>query len=216
MKFFYLNISVLTNIFGLASLVYCSIFSSIGLNTQKGNKLYTIETTDHVIVVKNNTVIFDYLEQANIKEPVQIQVIETPEFGEVKLDEHHSFGYTPDLNLCEKEDQFTYLMTTESQTIKVVVSIDILCESLTIFNGIALQEEDNKLEKFKILGVENYPNNELHIFDNEGKEIYQVQGYQNNWDGAVDSSEHLVTENLYYYVFNDGEGNYYSGYLIKN
>lgn len=203
-------------ILGLLCLFSWSGFTPSFNQHQNPNTNLSIETTDHVIVVKNNTVIFDYLEQADTKDPVQIRVIETPKFGEVQLNDDQSFGYTPTPNLCEEEDQFTYLLTTGEQSTQVVVSIEILCESLTIFNGIAAGDKDKKLENFKILGIENYPNNALHIFDNEGKQIYEAEGYQNNWSGDVDSTEHLVEENLYYYVFNDGQGNYYSGYLMKN
>jgi len=203
-------------ILGLFCLFIWSGFTPSFYQNQNPNTNLSIETTDHVIVVKNNTVIFDYLEQADTKDPVQIRVIETPKFGEVVLNEDQSFGYTPSPNLCEEEDRFTYLLTAGEQTATVVVSIEILCESLTIFNGIATNDIDKKLEKFKVLGIENYPNNVLHIFDNEGKEIYEAESYQNNWAGEVDSTDHLVEENLYYYVFNDGQGNYYSGYLMKN
>ena len=205
-----------TRILGLLCLFIWSSFTPSFNHNQNPNTNLSIETTDHVIVIKNNTVIFDYLEQADTKDPVQIRVIEMPKFGEVVLNEDQSFGYTPSPNLCEEEDQFTYLLTAGDQSSKVVVSIDILCESLTIFNGIAANEKDDKLENFKVLGVENYPNNVLHIFDNEGQEIYEAESYQNDWAGDVDSTEHLVEENLYYYVFNDGKGNYYSGYLMKN
>jgi len=203
-------------IIGTISLFFWNTFVPVFNQNQNPNSLYSIETSDHIIVVKNNTVIFEYLEQADIKEPVQIRVIETPKFGEVILNEDQSFGYTPSPDLCEVDDEFAYLLTSNGTSIKVTVSIEVLCESLTIFNGIAQNEDDKKLENFRILGVENYPENALHIFDNEGREIYEVEGYQNNWSGDVDSSEHLVDENLYYYVFSDGKGNYYSGYLMKH
>ncbi len=213
-----LNFKKLINsrILGLSCLLFWSNFTPFFNQNQKSNIDFSIETTDHVIVVKNNTVIFDYLEQADTEDPVQIRVIETPKFGEVILNDDQSFGYTPSPDLCAEEDQFTYLLTTNEAPIKVVVSIEILCESLTIFNGIAEDENDKKLTNFKILGVENFPNNQLHIFDNEGKEIYEAEEYQNNWSGEADSSEHMIQDNLYYYVFNDGKGNYYSGYLMKN
>ena len=216
MTLFKKNNFINLRILGLLCLFIWSGFIPSFNQYQNPNTNLSIETSDHIIVVKNNTVIFDYLEQADTKDPVQIRVIETPKFGEVILNEDQSFGYTPSPNLCEEEDQFTYLMTAGEQSTKVVVSIEILCESLTIFNGIAANEEDKKLENFKVLGIENYPNNVLHIFDNDGREIYEAESYQNNWAGDVDSSEHLVEENLYYYVFNDGKGNYYSGYLMKN
>ena len=203
-------------ILGIVGLFFWNTSMLIFNQNQNPNRLYSIETNDHIIVVKNNTVIFDYLEQADVKDPVQIRVIETPKFGEVILNEDQSFGYTPSPDLCEVEDEFAYLLTTNGTSTKVTVSIEVLCETLTIFNGIAQTEEDKKLENFKILGVENYPDNALHIFDNEGKEIYEAEGYQNDWSGDVDSTEHLVGENLYYYVFSDGNGNYYSGYLMKH
>jgi len=171
---------------------------------------------DHVIVVKNNTVIFEYLKQAIQNEPVQIRVIETPEFGEVVLKADQAFEYTPTPNLCKQEDQFTYLVQTDKSSAKVVVSIEILCENLTIYNGMATGENDKKIGKFKILGVENFPENSLYIFDNEGNQIYTAKDYKNDWNGKVDSTEHLIPETPYFYVFNNGRGNYYSGYLNKN
>jgi hypothetical protein len=182
------------------------------------NEKLKIETIDHVIVVKNNSVVFDYLEQADIKDPVQIRVIDKPKFGEVRIEENNSFKYEPTPDLCDLEDQFTYLINQADKSIKVVVSIEILCETLTIINGISTDKEEEALKYFKIIGIENFPNNTLHIFDNEGNEIYAVNGYQNDWNGNYlkeEAEQEMIAENLYYYVFNDGNGNYYSGYLNK-
>ena len=91
--------------------------------------LSLIEATDHVIVVKNNTVIFEHLEQEEVKVPVQIRVIEAPKFGVVSLNEDNTFEYSPPPNLCGAIDQFTYHMTIEEKSFNVIVSIEILCES---------------------------------------------------------------------------------------
>lgn len=179
--------------------------------------LSLIETTDHVIVVRNNTVIFDYLEQEDSQSPVQLRVIEKPKFGVVSLNEDNTFEYSPTPDLCEEEDQFTYQMTIGHQLTNVVVSIEILCESITIYSGIVSNKaEEKKLEHFKILGVENFPENSLHIFDNSGREIYEIESYQNDWEGQLAESENLADEAMYYYVFKDGTGNYFSGYLRQN
>jgi len=38
--------------------------------------------------------------------------------------------------------------------------------------------------------------------------------YKNTWDGTDKNGEPLVSEdNVYYYVFNDGEGGIFSGYM---
>ena len=144
-----------SRILGLISLFFWNtIIPNFNQNhAQKPSKQFSIETTDHIIVIKNNTVIFDYLEQADVKDPVQIRVIETPKFGEVILNDDQSFGYTPSPDLCEVNDEFAYLITADGTSTKVTVTIEVLCENLTIFNGIAQNEKDKKLENFKILGV---------------------------------------------------------------
>ena len=215
MSEFHLNTIKNSRIFGMISLfLWTNLFQFT--TTQNPNIYFNLETQDHIIVVKNNTVTFDYLEQADVKGPVQLRVIETPKFGEVLINEDQSFSYTPSPNLCESEDTFTYQLIAAEKTYKVDVSIDILCETLTIYNGLATNSQDKKLENFKILGVENYPENTLHIFDNDGQEIYEAKAYKNDWNGEVNASGHLTPNNLYYYVFSDGEGNYFSGYLVKN
>ena len=65
-------------ILGFLCLLIWSGFTPSFNHNQNPNTTLSIETTDHVIVIKNNTVIFDYLEQADTKDPVQIRVIETP------------------------------------------------------------------------------------------------------------------------------------------
>jgi len=177
-----------------------------------------IETNDHIIVVKNNSVVFDYLQTEEENEnPVLLRVIEQPKFGEVHLNADQTFEYTPLQNLCEKEDAFVYQMTISKQVMEVTVSIDILCETITVLNGMSTVKDAGKLEKFTILGIENFPNNSLYVFDDFGNEIFQKNGYSNDWAGISEVNNKTIEENrMYFYVFNDGGGHYYSGYLQIN
>jgi len=122
------NIFKNSRILGLISLFFWNTFiPTFNQNhAQKPSQQFSIETTDHIIVIKNNTVIFDYLEQADVKDPVQIRVIETPKFGEVILNDDQSFGYTPSPDLCEVNDEFAYLLTANGTSTKVTVSIEVL------------------------------------------------------------------------------------------
>ena len=184
-------------------------------STQK----HTYEIEDHVIVVKNNSVIFDLLQtEEAVESPVSIRVIEQPKFGELTLNEDQSFEYAPLQNLCEKDDLIIYEMTKDGIMTEVTVHIEILCESLTIMSGISKSKEANQsaLETFKILGVQNYPNNTLYIFDDIGNQVFQQKNYNNEWEGILEDQEQMETHRMYYYVFNDGGGNFYSGYLHIN
>ena len=53
-----------------------------------------LKTEDHVIVVKNNSVVFDLLQtESEFNNPVKIRVIEHPKFGDVTLNNDQSFEY---------------------------------------------------------------------------------------------------------------------------
>jgi len=182
------------------------------------NKIIS-QQDDHVIVVRNNSVIFDFFPTEKIVEsPVSIRVIEQPKFGELTLNDDQSFEYAPLQNLCEKDDLIIYEMKSGENIIEVTVFIEILCESLTIMSGLgkAKTSEESKVETFKILGVENFPNNFLYIFDDTGHQVFEQQSYDNEWTGLLEDSRQMDANQLYYYVFNDGGGNFYSGYLQIN
>jgi len=70
---------------------------------------------------------------------------------------------------------------------------------------------DSELRTFTILGVEDYPENTLSIFDKWGHEVFSTEAYNNDWDGTVDGV--MVELGTYYYMFTDGKGKTYSGYL---
>ena len=172
-----------------------------------------------MLVVRNNSVVFDYLQtEEEIGSPVSIRVIEQPKFGDVTLNEDQSFEYAPLQNLCEKDDLFVYEMTIGEQTTEVSVSIEILCESITIFNSMGYEPAENSKAptNFTILGLENFPNNSLYVFDDDGQQVYQKKGYENDWDGTIEETKTLEEDRMYYYVFTDGGGTYYSGYLQIN
>ena len=82
--------------------------------------------------------------------------------------------------------------------------------------ALAYLAQGYKLKNFTIHGVENFPNNFLYVFDNAGEEILHKDSYTNDWNGSLDTTSFLEKSRMYYYVFNDGGGNYYSGYLQIN
>ena len=64
---------------------------------------------------------------------------------------------------------------------------------------------DGVNDVFVIEGIENYPNNELIIFNRWGAEVFRANGYSNDWDGKSTSDFNIWGEDLptgtYYYLF---------------
>lgn len=61
-------------------------------------------------------------------------------------------------------------------------------------NGDALNEE------FRILRIQNYPNNELRIYNREGALLYLKENYNNEWNGKDDAGNELP-DGTYFFNF---------------
>jgi gliding motility-associated-like protein len=75
---------------------------------------------------------------------------------------------------------------------------------------------DGKNDWFKINGIENYPANELFIFNRWGNQVYQAKGYTNSagWDGKGKSGGALPTGTYYFILnLNDSQGQVYRGFV---
>ncbi len=169
---------------------------------------------DNAIVLLNNTVIFDPLENDVINGDVmELSVIESPKYGTVTIDKYDSFVYKPAKELCEVTDEFTYLVANESGESVGKIVINVICEEITIFSGFS-PNEDEVNDYFTIIGIERFPNNTLSVFNQWGEEVYTAENYQNDWNGEVNGMK--LEKDIYYYVFDDGKNNVYSGYLQLN
>jgi gliding motility-associated-like protein len=85
--------------------------------------------------------------------------------------------------------------------------LDTLKTELFIPNAIT-PNGDGKNDVLKIDGIEQFPNNELVIFNRWGDVLYKAKPYQNDWQGVNQSGGELP-EGTYYYVLklnvNDGK-----------
>jgi gliding motility-associated-like protein len=65
--------------------------------------------------------------------------------------------------------------------------------------------EDGLNDRFEILGLEQYPDNELRVFNVHGNEVYRKAGYDNSWDGTSASNlnrgRRLPTGTYYYALY---------------
>lgn len=74
---------------------------------------------------------------------------------------------------------------------------------------------DGYNDHFIILNVLNYPTNYLKVFNRWGETVYYASPYLNLWDGKSNQANAMLGEEcspgVYYFEFNDGNGNIASG-----
>jgi len=176
-----------------------------------------IGIADNAFVLKNNTLIFDVLENDKIDGEILGFGIEIyPSYGEVIVNEDLTVTYIPNENVCEESDYFYYYVEDAEGPKLVEVNVDIICEPITVINGFYGDSSEVEPPSFTILGAENYPDNSLYVFSDDGEEVFYSEGYMNEWNGQNSDSENIEEDRIYYYVFNDGLGGTYSGYLQMN
>ena len=169
------------------------------------------EFDEELVVVKGHQLRFDIAEDAI--QTKEVYFSEQPEFGQVTNDGQGTLTYAPNKGVCEEQDFFSYTIDTENGPKTVKVAIDIICETLTVISGFS-PDGDGVNDNFTILGIQNYPNNSLTIFNKWGETVFKQKGYNNNWNGERMDGESIdADDSTYYYVLDNGEGELLSGYV---
>ena len=82
---------------------------------------------------------------------------------------------------------------------------------------------DNYNDVFKIEGIENYPGNEIKIFNRWGNQVFEMVEYDNSWDGTQNVGTDVVGDKLptgtYYYILDSkdetiGENGIFRGFIF--
>ncbi len=100
----------------------------------------------------------------------------------------------------------------------IMVSVDKHAEEVFIPEGFS-PNGDGFNDRFVILGLENFPENELMVFNRQGVEVFHRVNYENDWDGRPESGSILggiLPEGTYYYIFKFGEQNIRKGTIYLN
>ena len=142
-------------------------------------------------------------------------VVTPPNFGDLMLNPDGTATYTPNSGYCDQDDPdtYTYALCNENGCDTTTSFVYVLCTDpgdFQIYNGFS-PNGDGLNDVFFIQGVEAFPNNVTCIFNRWGNQVFRQEGYQNTWGGEWETS--IVPSGTYFYVFDNGEGTTYSGYV---
>ena len=71
---------------------------------------------------------------------------------------------------------------------------------------------DGENDNWVIPGIENFPNNEVSVYNRWGSIVFNARPYQNDWQGTNNGGKDLVTGAYYYVVkLNDEDNTVYGG-----
>jgi gliding motility-associated-like protein len=172
---------------------------------------YLIAVNDTVITGQQQGIVINILDNDIIPNNyiADFHILHQPSTGTLHILPDLQVLYTPGQAFCGN-DQFSYIICNEVNCDTATVYISVSCKELVIHNGFS-PNGDGVNDTFIIEGIDQYPNNEIVIFNRWGNEVFRKKRYNNEWNGTW--SNGIVPDGTYYYVLEDGEGGRYAGWV---
>ncbi|MDE5420929.1 cadherin domain-containing protein [Ancylomarina sp. DW003] len=190
-----------------------------------------------VLPVNDAPLVFDFemeVKEASLNNPINLEspydpdgdrlsvkILSTVEFGEIVQSDGQLLNDNDVLTVDELlnmefnareryvgELTMIYEVSDESGLSAIGrVKINVLPIDVFIPNAIT-PNSDNLNDRFKIVGLEKFPDNSLQIFNRWGNIVYKKRSYDNSWEGYGNVkgqiSNHRLPPGTYYYVFKFG------------
>jgi gliding motility-associated-like protein len=149
-----------------------------------------------------------------------VSIVSDPKHGIVELNADGFIIYTPDLNFAGN-DTITYMICdkgtpSKCSTARVIITIFPIrpASDIEIYN-LVTPDGDGKNDFWYIGGIENFPDNDVQIFNRWGTKIKEYAGYNNTnkrWDGTNDKNKYLP-EGVYFYIIKIKDLKSYTGWV---
>ena len=172
----------------------------------------TLIGTPIVLDIKGNDILFGGITDIFILEQPLYGTLGTPgNPDQINLD--CSVTYNASDEFCERRDQFSYVVCTPTGCDTATVCIWIECVDIVIFTAMS-PNGDGVNDVFYISNIEDFPENELTIYNRWGNKVYTTEGYSNTWEGTW-RGDRQVPDGTYFYILElKGEDNrVFKGYL---
>ena len=181
------------------------------------NGAVNVAVNDTITTVRNRKVVANPTENDKVIGNItEVMITQQPQFGTVEVNADMTITYTPASEYCDEEevDVFSYELCTDgADCVTAEISVKVHCEKILVHTGFS-PNNDGINDYLTVIGLEQYPDHELTIFNSWGAEIFTVKDYRNDWNGTWDGND--LPDGTYYYVLNDGKGNVTSGYIQIN
>ncbi len=140
----------------------------------------------------------------------------SPDDGTVVINPDNTITFTPAADICARDVSFVYEVCNPipDSCSQATITICIECDRLVVFTAVS-PNGDGMNDVFYVAKIEDFPNNNLQIFNRWGNLVYQEEGYLNTWAGTYEGDP--LPDGAYFFVLevNVGEDQIetYRGYL---
>jgi gliding motility-associated-like protein len=154
--------------------------------------------------LKNTPIVIDFLANDTLfggKDTVYlIQLPGELNSGQAVLNLDNSITYIPSDPFCDRNDRFSYVGCSPNGCDTATVYIYIKCIELTVFSAIS-PNNDGVNDYFHIAKIEDFPVNQVWVYNRWGNLVYEKNGYRNDnpWPGAWGFDIELP-DGTYYYI----------------
>jgi gliding motility-associated-like protein len=143
---------------------------------------------------------------------VEMKLLSKPRLGSLVMTNTMKMEYSNNKDECGVVDTFNYYICNQDGCDTAKVSIYIRCAKVKVYSGFS-PNGDASNETFTIMDIDQFPNNELRIFNRWGNEVMFEKGYKNTWKGTWNNQN--LPDGTYFYLLDlgDREHTMFSGYL---
>jgi gliding motility-associated-like protein len=173
-----------------------------------------IANFDTARVEINKTVLINILKNDTLNKYILLETSVQPKHGILSYRTDGSAYYVPTSEFWGR-DSFVYLLCnlTGCDTAKVYIEVRE-GNKMVVYNGFS-PNGDGMNDRLIIRGIENYPNNEVVIYNRWGNEIFKRKGYTNDDGWRGDWNGQIVIDGTYFYAiyYNDEKKQVKTGYI---
>lgn len=198
--------------FGLVDTVFISIQSIDVLDSSD-----FIAINDTMFTNIDEAILFNPSANDILPGPIDsITIMALPANGTANLNPDGTILYTPNPGYTSNgiPDTIIYRVCYQGECRIASSFVFVSPPGIQVLQGFS-PNGDGVNDLFVIENIEEYPNNELCIFNRWGNRVFQVTNYQNDWDGTWESST-VLPDGTYFYVLDveiDSSTEQYTGYI---
>jgi|688.fasta_scaffold02231_8 gliding motility-associated-like protein len=223
-----------TNFFGSDSFTYQVSDGQGGIDTATVTITVVsvpdpIAVNDQFTTNEDESIDGDVTVNDNDLDGYDLSVSDGPDNGTLFFNEDGTFTYTPNENY-NGFDEFTYEACLNGDCYEATVTIIIVPmpdDNLVIPAGFS-PNDDGMNDTFQIDNIDQYPDNNLKIFNRWGNIVFEMKGYNSTaeWNGTTEAGGVVVgskvPEGTYFYILDPGastlnpttETEVRSGYIV--
>jgi gliding motility-associated-like protein len=225
-----------SNLSGGGNYAWSSSANISNVELVKAGGVYTVSysnicgSTSATIAVRQSTLIPDFIFSPSAgTAPLSVSFTNT---SISNINNNWNFGNSQTSSNVDDVSQYSSpgiytitLLITNSDGCSAAVSktLEVLSDiapevPLGLIPELVTPNSDGKNDVFEIKGIENYPQNELEIYNRWGNKVYSATGYKNTFDGTPNYkglSDGRLPVGTYFFILklNDKDNRIFKGYL---